>query len=45
MIRFFRTRRQIDAGVFRAEYWPEMMLVALVAFPGVAMAVHLGVNA
>ena len=44
VVRFFRVRRQIDAGAFRAEYWPELMLAAFIVVLGVAMAVYLAVN-
>ena len=44
VVRFFRARRQIDEGCFRAEYWPELMLAAMTGVLGVALAVYLAVN-
>jgi putative membrane protein len=44
VIRFFRARRQIDEGCFRAEYWPELMLAAMTGGLGVALAVYLAFN-
>lgn len=44
VVRFFRARSQIDAGRFRAEYWPELLLTAVVGGLGVALAVYLAVN-
>lgn len=44
LVRFFRARRQIDEGVYRSEYWPEVLLLAMTGILGVALAVYLGVN-
>ncbi|MBV8992578.1 MAG: DUF202 domain-containing protein, partial [Pseudonocardiales bacterium] len=30
LVRFTRARRQIEAGAYRAEYWPEALLMAMV---------------
>lgn len=43
-VRFARARRQIEAGAYRAEYWPEVLLMTMVGVLGVALAVYLGVN-
>jgi putative membrane protein len=44
LVRFGRARRQIEAGSYRAEYWPEALLMAMVGVLGVALAVYLAVN-
>lgn len=44
LVRFSRARRQIEEGCYRAEYWPEVLLLAMIAPLGVALAVYLAVN-
>jgi inner membrane protein YidH len=44
LVRFARARRQIEAGAYRAEYWPEALLMTMVGLLGVALAIYLGVN-
>jgi putative membrane protein len=44
LVRFARARGQIEAGAYRAEYWPEALLMVMVGLLGVALAVYLAVN-
>jgi putative membrane protein len=34
LVRFVRARRQIEAGAYRAEYWPEALLMTMVGLLG-----------
>lgn len=44
VVRFFRTRTQIEAGDYQSEVWAELLLVGMTVALGVALAVYLAVN-
>ena len=42
--RFFESRRQIEVGDFEAQYWPHLVLMAMMGMLGAGLIVYLAVN-
>jgi putative membrane protein len=43
-LRYFEARRQIETGRFEAQYWPHLVLMAMMGALGVGLIVYLAVN-
>jgi putative membrane protein len=44
VVRFFQAREQIEAGRFEAQFWPQLVLVALMCVAGLALLLYLALD-